>query len=328
MNHLLITGISGFIGGHLAEHFIRQGTTPRALVRNPQTIGLEGESKLEKVQGDLADLDSIIRAVQGVDIVYHLAAELKQGVVRPEVLFQVNADGAANVVNACLTAGVRKLVFCSSVGVLGNIEGAPATESAEACPDDDYEKSKYEGELIALGAGAHSKLDVVIVRPAWVYGPRDTRTLKLFRMINKGRMMIVGNGRTLQHPVHVSDVVKGIVAAGERRVIRGSIFHLAGPRIVTIRELLELSARLLGARLIPLRIPLRPAILLANILEPMFKLWGKEAPLTRGKLGFFTKNRAYSIETARKLLNYEPTMDLEAGLRQTFTWYRENGMLN
>jgi dihydroflavonol-4-reductase len=327
LTHILITGVSGFIGGHLAEHFLRQGETPRVLVRKSDPIGLEGESGLEKITGDLADIGSMLRAVEGVDTVYHLAAELKQGKVNPEVLFRVNADGALNMVNAGVKAGVRKLVFCSSVGVLGDIEGAPATESSLPCPDDNYEKSKYDGELIALGAVASSRLDVVIVRPAWVYGPRDGRTLKLFRMISKGRMMIVGDGRTLQHPVHVSDVVKGIVAAGQRSLPRGSIFHLAGPRIVTIRELLELSARLLGARLIPLRIPLKPAIVLANLLEPMFRLWGGEAPLTRGKLGFFTKNRAYSIEAARRLLNFEPTVELEAGLRQTFTWYRENGML-
>lgn len=322
---ILITGGSGFIGSHVAEALLLQGRNVRALVRRSIDPGLAGRFALDQQIGDLLDRPSIARAVKGCDLVYHLAAELRMGQVHRSELFRVNQVGSRNLIEACREQGVRKLIYCSSVGVLGDIATPPAGEDWPPQPDDDYERSKLEGEQAALEA-ASEDFSVVVVRPAWVYGPRDRRTLKLFRMIRRGRMLMIGQGANLQHPVYVSDVVAGIIAAGEHVVPNQSIFHLAGPQIVSVRDLLTVSARLLGSRIVPLTIPLRVARTVAALTEPLFKSFGRESPLTRGKIGFFVKNRAYSFERARRLLGYQPQVDLEQGLRRTFAWYTENSM--
>ncbi|MFC1849674.1 NAD-dependent epimerase/dehydratase family protein [candidate division CSSED10-310 bacterium] len=323
---MLVTGASGFIGSHVAEYLFEQGEQVKILVRQDKRIGFQGEEKIEKKVGDLRFKDSVLNALHGVDTVYHLAAELRMGMVTKNELHQINAQGARTIIEACQEKKVQKLIFCSSVGVLGDTFDVVADETVSPSPDDDYERSKYEGEKAALDA-ASDDLEVVIVRPAWVYGPRDRRTLKLFKLINSGKMFMIGQGLNKLHPVFIGDLVRGIVATGRGAVPTGSIFHLAGPQIITVRELLNLAAQLLGKRIIPLHFPLSLARMIAAVLEPLFKKVGKEAPLTRGKLGFFIKNRMYSIEKAKKELAYNPEIYLEDGLRQTFNWYKKQNIL-
>lgn len=323
---ILITGASGFIGSHLAEQLLEEGAEVRLFVRNSKEIGLRGEERMEKVIGDILELDSILKALNGVDIVFHLAAELRMGLVSADLLTKVNSNGAKNVITACRKKKISKLIFSSSVGVLGDIKKPPASENYPPQPEDDYEISKYQGEKLALKA-AEEGLRVIIIRPAWVYGPRDKRTLKLFRIINKGRMFLIGNGKNLQHPVYVTDVVQSMILASRKEVKNGSTYHIAGDRILTLNELLKLCASNLGSKILPLHFPLFLALLIAWITEPLFKKFNRESPLTKGKLGFFIKNRAYSIRKAEKELGYKPTISLENGLQQTFKWYKEHNML-
>ncbi|MBN2381863.1 NAD-dependent epimerase/dehydratase family protein [bacterium] len=324
---VLVTGASGFIGSHLVDHLLLGDFQIRAFCRrSPDQIHLDWTDAVQFVQGDILDRASVDRALQGIDLVYHLAAELGMGTKAKGELQRVNIEGSRNVIEACQRAQIQRLVFCSSVGVLGDVGPTLVDETCTPRPEDAYEQSKYAAELLAVKAA--QTIPVVIIRPAWVYGPRDLRTLKLFRMIASGHMFLLGKAENKMHPVHVSDVVQALVKAGQIELDSGSIFHIAGPDVVTVRELLDTVAKLSGTRILPFRFPISGARLIAAIAEPAFKLVGLEAPLTHGKIGFFIKNRAYSIEKARTMINYEPMVKLEHGLCETLNWYNDHKMLS
>lgn len=326
-NKILVTGASGFIGSHLTEKLLEQENDVRVLIRQNKPLEIRGEERLDKRIGDLLEPQEKLENIcSHVHTVFHCAAELKMGVVSNETLERSNIDGTKNLFYAAVRAGVSVFIFCSSVGVLGHIYSGAADEMASPNPEDFYEFTKYEAEKFVLSQVNH-EMRVVVVRPAWVYGPGDKRTLKLFRLIAKNRFFLIGQGKNKQHPVHVSDVVTGMIKAGECAVPQGTIIHLAGPRIVTLSELVQTAAHLLGARVLPFTFPLFLARIIASILEPLFKFFGKEAPLTRGKIGFFWKNRAYLYTNAEKFLDYQPRIGLSEGLSTTFAWYKKRNLL-
>src|SRR5690606_18199305 len=144
---------------------------------------------------------------------------------------------------------------CSSVGVFGDIKNPPADEASECHPDIPYEQSKLAGERAVLDYAERSGYDVVVVRPAWVYGPGCPRTAKLFRTIEKGRFFFVGDGRTLRHPVYIEDMVRGFEVAATHERALSNTFIIAGPRAVTLEELTGEIARCMDVAPPKLRLP-------------------------------------------------------------------------
>jgi dihydroflavonol-4-reductase len=321
----LITGATGFIGGRLLERLHAAGEPLRALVRSEAAAVELRRQGIETIRGDLTDPESLRPALQGVQTVYHLASVLGPANV-PAARYQaVNVEGTRSLLRLAREADVLRVVHVSSVAVLGAVGRQPVDESAPHNPGDVYERTKSEAERLALAA-AEEGLHVVVARPAWVYGPGDRRTLKLIRMIARRRLIIVGSGQALQHPVHVDDVVRGLQACA-RRGPRGEVFHLAGPEIVTVQQLCETIARACEVPLPRVHLPLAPVLLAARILGRAGRLLGRELPIDERKVDFFRKNRAYSIEKARRILEFQPRITLEPGMEETVRWYRARGWL-
>src|SRR5919108_3055617 len=180
---ILVTGASGFTGGHLCQRLAEAGYTVRGLVRNGTRRDALDDWGVEIVTGDLRDAHSLKRVVTGVDIVYHLAAVYRQANVSRKEMWAINVEGTRSLLDAAIQSGVQRFVHCSSIGVHGGIKNAPANEETPYGPGDDYQLSKTEGERIALQYMAAGRLPVVVFRPAGIYGPRDLRFLKLFRAI-------------------------------------------------------------------------------------------------------------------------------------------------
>ena len=170
-------------------------------------------------------------------------------------------------------------------------------------------------------------MPVSVIRPGAIYGPGETRLLKLFRAIARGRYALVGSGRAYYHPVYIDDLIEGYLLALERPEAVGQAFIVAGPTYVTQRELAETIARATGGRLLPFRVPAAPLRWLAALCEAVCVPLGVEPPLHRRRVEFWTKNRAFSTEKARRLLGYEPNVDLETGVARTAAWYRQAGWL-
>jgi nucleoside-diphosphate-sugar epimerase len=167
--------------------------------------------------------------------------------------------------------------------------------------------------------------DLVVIRPAWVYGPRDQRTERLFRTIKKGRFFFVGDGRRLRHPIYISDMVEGFEIAAFHESAPGEVFIMAGEKPATLEELAREIASCAGVRPPSMKLPLPLVWAGCVVLEAGSKLTGMKAPFTRRSLKFYTGNTAFSIQKAREILGFDPKVELAEGLERTYRWMqREN----
>lgn len=322
----LVTGAAGFTGGHLAHALLRRGDRVRALVRSTAQARALERAGAEIVEGDLTRAQDVDRAVEGCSHIYHIAALYRQAKHPDRVYYDVNLGGTRHILDAAARHGVERVVHCSTCGVHGEIKRVPADEDAPFNPGDAYQESKLQGELAAREAFA-SGLPGVIVRPAAIYGPGDLRFLKLFKPIRRGLFCTFGRGETTYHLVYIDDLVDGIVLCGEHPDAVGQIFILAGPRYVTINELVARVAAAVGVPPPRARAPLQPLLTAAWLCEMACKPLGLEPPLHRRRCDFFTKARGFSSAKARRMLGYAPAVDLEEGLRATAAAYVEAGYL-
>ncbi len=322
----LVTGATGFIGSHLAAALLECGQEVRVLVR----AGSSHErlpAGVEAVTGDVRDEESLRRGVRGADVVYHLASTLRRMSVPESEYRETNVAGTRNVLRVAGDAGVSRILHCSSTSVTGPVLEAPADETAPYAPGNAYEETKCEGEKLALAFAEEGRVAVTVVRPAWTYGPGDSRTLAFFRAIARRRLFMVGDGSTLVHPSFVSNVVAGMIGAAASANAAGRVYILADREPVPVGELARRVARELGVTLPRVHVPVWAARGLARVCEGVFALAGKEPPVHRGRVDFFTRTAAYSIKRAQEDFGYDPEVGLEEGLRRTVLWYREHGML-
>ena len=215
---VLITGAGGFIGSHLVDSQLEQGHDVRAVDLHLDLLQHQSaHPHLEAFLGDITDENLLKKLVEGVDIVYHLASAHLDVSLSDEHYRRVNVGATLSLLEAARHAGVKRFVHCSSVGVIGDVENPPADETTDCHPTNIYERTKLEGEREALAYSRRTGFPVVVMRPAWVYGPRCPRTAKLMRTISKGRFLFFGSGQNMRHPVYINDAVKGLELCASRR---------------------------------------------------------------------------------------------------------------
>lgn len=324
---VLVTGATGFTGGHLARALAARGYAVRALVRDTVAAQPLRVAGIELATGDLRNPEAVSAATRGVDVVYHIAAIYRQAGLRTEEYRAVNTAAVRTVIEAAARAGARRVVHCSTVGVHGDVERPPAGEDAPFKPGDVYQKTKLEGEQVARQAAADTGVDVVIARPTGIYGPGDRRLLKLFRGVARRRFAILGRGEIFYHLTYVDDLVEGFRLCGEMPAAAGRTYILAGAEVTTLNELTRLIAAEAGVAPPRLRLPVWPFWAAGAVCEALCAPIGVEPPLYRRRVDFFTKSRAFDISRARAELGYNPQVDLKEGIHRTLEWYRMNGWL-
>lgn len=325
---VLVTGATGFTGGHLARALKRRGHDVWAMVRTPQGAEHLPGAGIPITIGDLARPDSLPQVMDGgFDIIYNIAALYRQAGLPDRVYHQVNATAVGQLIEAAATAGVRRVVHCSTVGVHGDIEHPPANEDAPLSPGDVYQVSKVEGERLAREAGARTGVEVVIARPSGIYGPGDRRLLKLFRGVARRKFVILGDGKIFYHLTYIDDLVEGFRLCGEVPGAAGRTYILAGGEVPTLNALAAMIAQDASVPPPSLHLPVWPFWLAGAACEALCAPFGIEPPLYRRRVDFFTKSRAFDITRARQDLGYLPSVDLREGIRRTMAWYREQGWI-
>jgi nucleoside-diphosphate-sugar epimerase len=321
---VLVTGGAGYTGERLCRKLVSRGDRVRTLVL--PGIGTESLKSLgvEVVTGDLTRKETLLPAVRGADIVYHIAAVYREQNVPRKMFWDVNVAGTQNLLEAALDAKVGRFVHCSTVGVQGDIQPPPASEEAPYNPGDYYQESKMEGELLALKYHKEKGLPVAVFRPVGIYGPGDTRFLKLFRNVRKP---MIGSGNVLYHLTYIDDLVEGIRLVGETPGIEGGIFTLAGPRYTTLNELYAAIAGALDTRPSRIHLPVWPFLLAGAACETVCRPFRIFPPIYRRRMDFFVKDRAFDISKARRVLGYNPQVDLMEGLAKTAAWYKGKGLI-
>jgi nucleoside-diphosphate-sugar epimerase len=328
---VLVTGATGFTGGHLAASLAGRGYQVRALVR-PESVERFNRSSLvaagvELAPGDLTDRDAVGRAAAGVSVIYHIAATYRQAGQGPSTYRAINVEGTRNVLRAAERAGVPRVVHCSTGGVHGHIADPPAKEEAPFNPGDIYQVTKLEAEQVARDFGRTCDLDVVIARPIGIYGPGDTRFLKMFRGIARRRFPLLGPCTIFYHLTYIDDLVEGFRLCGEIPQAAGRTYVLAGPRYTTLNELVTLIAEELQVPPPALHWPVWPFWLAGLLCEAVCVPFRVEPPIYRRRVDFYTKSRAFDTTRARNELGYVPRVDLPEGIKRTAGWYRDRGLL-
>jgi nucleoside-diphosphate-sugar epimerase len=322
-----LTGASGYTGGRLLAALRERGDEVTALVRARSLADAVRSRAARVVEGDLADADAIDRLISGQDAVLHVAAVYRTAGHPDDYYREVNVRGTERLLEAAARHGVRRFVHTSTVGVHGHVEKPPADENAPLAPGDIYQETKAEGEKLAFDYHRRRGVPVSVVRPGAIYGPGETRLLKLFRAIARGRYAIVGSGRTFYHPVYIDDLVAGYLLALDRDEAVGEAFLICGPSYISQQDLAALVAKHTGGRVLPFRIPARPIQWAGDLVEAICVPLGIEPPLHRRRVDFWTKSRAFTIEKARRLLGYDPKVGLDEGVARTAAWYRDAGWL-
>jgi nucleoside-diphosphate-sugar epimerase len=279
------------------------------------------------VTGDLREPESLRPALAGVDVVYHIAAVFREARLSDKEYHDVNVGGTRNMIEAAAQAGVPRVVHCSTIGVHGDTGKTPATEESPFNPPDYYCQTKLAGESVARELFQKYGLKGTIFRPLGLYGPGDTRFLKLFRNIKRGRFFMIGNGETLYQLSYIDDVCNGIILCGEKEEAVGEMFIIGGEGHTNLNQFVEAIARTVGGHIPRFHIPYTPVYLAGVMCESICRPLGIEPPLHRRRVEFFVKDRAADISKAKRLLGYQPQVSLADGLARTAVWYQAHGLL-
>ena len=259
--NVLVTGGTGFVGGHLTRRLLDLGAKVRLLARPTSDGTLVREFRergAEVLEGDITDRDKVFEAVKDQEYVFHIAALFRQAKFPDSVYYEVNVEGTRHVLDAAEKYEPRRVVHCSTVGVHSHVPSPPASEDEEYRPGDIYQLTKCEGEKLARTRFESGAVNGAIIRPAMIWGEGDRRMLKLFRGVAARRFPVIGSGKTLTHWIYVHDLVEGFLRAAIAPRANGQIYIIAGKRPVPIRELVGTIAKKAGSKPFPLTIPALP----------------------------------------------------------------------
>ena len=327
---VLITGGTGFIGSRLALRCLREGHEVRVLGRLNNTAESATAEALVSAGARIFDVSiteagKLEEVVEGMDVVFHLAAAQHEVNVPDSYFESVNVEGTRNLLAAAARAGVKRFVHGSTIGVYRASPAEVVGEDSPLEPDNIYGVTKLAAERVV--AEFASRIPTVVVRISETYGPGDRRLLKLFRSAAKGLLLQVGGGENLHHPIFIDDLLDGLLAAARVESAVGTTFVLAGPESVTSAAMLRAVASSLGGKVRILRIPLTPLLGLASILEALLRPLGIQPPLHRRRMDFFRKSFRFQGSGAHKSLGVEPKVDLRTGMAATARWYETEGLL-
>lgn len=326
MGKTLVTGATGFTGSHLCLRLIAEGRQVVAFARNIKKTAKLAETGVECRILDITDPVQVKDHFVDIDTVFHLAAAYRTEHADQDEFWRVNVTATRNLLEAATSARVKRFIHCSTVGVQGGIDHPPADENYRMRPGDHYQRTKTEGELLARRYFAGG-LSGVVVRPVGIYGPGDTRFLKLFQPINRGYFVMIGSGKTLYHMTFINDLIAGFILCGRHPAAAGEVLTLGGETYTTIAELAGLIADTLGKPRPRWKIPFGPVYAASVVCEKTCRFIGIAPPLYPRRVEFFHLDRAFTIEKAKRLIGYRPEVDLREGLLRTGVWYREQGLL-
>lgn len=325
MTTIAITGATGFIGCALARALAAQGHEIVALARPSSLRDPLQNLPITWITGDVTDRESLRGKFDGVDGLIHAAGMLGKAGVPERTYLDLHERGTMNVLAEAETAVIPRILYISSPGVLGPVDGPPADETAPLAPSNPYERSKAAAEQAAR-VFARGGLPVVIARPEFVYGPGDVHVLGLFKAVRDGRFFTINGGGYTCHPTYIDDAVNGMLLALQNGQ-PGDIYHITGPKPVTFRELGATIAAALDAPSPKWDLPKPLAMTGAAGLEMLAKIVRRQPPLSRTGVAFFSENRRFSWQKAHDELGYTPEFDLPTGVAATIAWYREHELL-
>ncbi len=320
-----VTGGTGFIGSHLVDNLLGEYRSDqvRCLVRNHDRW-LTGKS-VTRVHSDLFNLSDMRRALQGVEIVYHIAGMVKAPSERE--LLHANVEATETLIRLAAKSGVKKVIVLSSLAAVGPSNGSPVTETVPMNPISSYGRSKMKMEEMIRSLDLPD-MTITILRPPAVYGPREEQIYTWFKLLNKRFSPVIGDGTSPRlSMIYVSDLIRGIRLAEKIEQPGVYTFFLTGPEIVNWNQIRKIGSKVLGKRSIPLYIRPNWVSKIAGAVESTASLFGAYPAFNREKAREMVHEWTCSSRKAETELGYRPEVDLEEGISRTIHWYKKHHWL-
>ena len=324
----LVTGATGFIGSFIAEDLVKRGEGVRAFARNTSDTKFLEKLGVEIFRGDLNDRDSIYEAVKGVDKIFHSAAMVGDWVPREDAI-RINVEGTRHLLEAASKEKVKRFVFISSLAVLGmrDHHNTPS-HAARIKTGDTYADTKIDSEELVLEYGKKDGLSFTVVRPGFVFGPRDNKMIpKMVEFLKKGKYIFVGNGMNKINMIYIENLSDIVIKASYSEKAAGGVYNVTNNSGMTMMDLVYMASDLWGYKRPAKHVPKGFAYCLCGVLEFFARLTkAKEPPLlNKTRLKFLSLNLDFDISKIKDELGYHPKIDMLEGLKKTKRWMEEDG---
>jgi nucleoside-diphosphate-sugar epimerase len=318
--NILVTGAGGFIGFHLSNYLAKRGHNVTGIDIHFPEKNVEMPFIFEAVKGDFRNKELLEKSLKDKDFVFHLASAHLQISLKESEYWDINVHSLKHFLETAQNSGVKRFVHVSSVGVYGNLKKWPANEKSECIPQSLYGETKLAGEKVVEEFWRSTNFPVVIIRPAWVFGPGCPRTSKLYKTIKKKRFVMIGDGENLRHPVYIKDMMDAFDLSIKRKEAVGKIFIIGGENAITTNELVNAFSKVFDLPGPLVKIPYGVGKAIAYISENLFSLINKEPPISTRTLEFFDTNNSFDISRAKTILGFQPEFSFENGLKDCRIW--------
>ncbi len=330
----LVTGGTGLLGSHIIEKLIETGQPVRALVRaGSDTRGLDGWG-VEKVIGDVTDPTSLVEAARGIHTVYHAAAQVGDW-GRWDRFIAVTIDGTANMLAAARDAGVKRFLHVSSISSHGHPDGEGMVLDERAPLGVNlhrwsyYSRAKVEAERIVRAAMDRGDPAITIVKPSWLYGPRDRASIpRLVRAVRAGKAKIIGDGDNLLNLTYAGNEAEGCILAATNGQAVGQTYNLSSDGEITLAQYMNKIAACLGAKPVTRRVPYKVAYGAAFMMELFGHALRRRKPplVTRYAVWLMGRRCFFSPAKARRELGWQPTVGYDEGIQRSVKWCLDNDL--
>jgi nucleoside-diphosphate-sugar epimerase len=328
----LVTGAPGWLATRLVEVLscgwdgkTKSDRQVRCLVLRGVDPSPISRFPIEIVEGNVCNKSSLKNAARGADTIFHAV-----GIIHPrriQELCDINTEGTRNILSAATEAGVKRFIFVSSNSVTGcnSNRNKLFTESDPPNPYMAYGRSKYQAERIVKEFNERGKIETVVIRPCWYYGPNQpTRQTRFFEMIKAGNPIIFGDGKNLRSMSYIDNVVQGLLLAERSEKANGQTYWIADKRPYETIEIYRTVAEILGVKDFRPRFAPSLASELCKCIDAALQFVGLYYTDFH-VVGEMNKDIACSIEKAEKALGYRPTIELREGMEKSIEWCRKNG---
>jgi nucleoside-diphosphate-sugar epimerase len=280
------------------------------------------------VRGEIFDKETIHKAMEGVQYVFHVAAAFREAKSTEQDYWNVHVGSTQLLcAEALQQPDFKRFVHVSTMGVHGHIANPPGDENSAFAPGDGYQRTKAEADKWITEYAPKNNLPYTIIRPCAIYGPGERRLFKLFKMANKSYFPILGKGKCWYHLVHVEDLVGGMMRSAVAESALGEAFIIGASEAIKLEDMAAIIARVYKNKLRIIRLPIGPFFLAGDLCEMLCKPFKIEPPIYRRRVAFYSKDRNFSTKKMQDVLGYKPRYENEAGIIESAKWYRDHDWL-